>query len=55
MSFLPVDVTRLIKIHDNEKPDEDLAHVSAEEILEHYDMVAIIKGFPVIQETGIDR
>ena len=55
MSFLPVDVTCLVQIHDDEKPDEDLTHISAQEILKHYNMVAIIESFPIIQKTGIDR
>ena len=52
--MLPFNITGLVKIHDNNEPDKHLIHVPVEKILEHDDMVAVVKGFSIIKETCIN-
>ena len=51
--MLPFYIAGLVEIHDNDEPYKHFIHVPIEEVLEHDDMVAVVKGFSIIQEACI--
>ena len=53
--MLPVDVACLVEIHNNHQPDEDLVYAPVQEILEHYGVVAEVKGLSVVQQASKHR
>ena len=51
---MPLDKAGLLEVHEDHQSDKDLVDLSTQKILEHDDMIAVIKCLPVIKQTCID-
>ena len=51
---MPLDEAGLIEVHEDHQSDAYLVDLSAQKILEHDDMIAVLKRLPIIEQTCID-
>ena len=54
VSTIPIDISKLVDVYKNEKPDKDYGETSRDELLEQEAVLNHIEGLGHVHETGVN-